>query len=328
LQGVHSANVLLVCDEASGIEENVYEAASGSMSTPGAITVLIGNPTRATGYFWRVMTMERDRWHCMKVSGLDSPRVDPKFIEEIAERYGRDSNAFRIRCLGEWPTADDNTLIPADLIDSAMVRDIPIDMSASSIWGCDVARFGNDASTLVKRRGLVVEEMPRSWHQFDTMMLAGAIKAEWDAAGANKPALIVVDVIGIGAGVVDRLHEQNVPVLGLNVAEVPSTTGRYARLRDELWVRAREWLSGRNVRLPRHDRLREDLASPRYAFLSDGRLQVESKQLMRARGLPSTDFADALCLTFAEAGLGIASGMSSGLFDSRGMTMDLKGMEI
>jgi hypothetical protein len=328
LQGVHSANVLLVCDEASGIEENVYEAASGSMSTPGAITVLIGNPTRATGYFWRVMTMERDRWHCMKVSGLDSPRVDPKFIEEIAERYGRDSNAFRIRCLGEWPTADDNTLIPADLIDSAMVRDVPIDMSASSIWGCDVARFGNDASTLVKRRGLVVEEMPRSWHQFDTMMLAGAIKAEWDAAGANKPALIVVDVIGIGAGVVDRLHEQSVPVLGLNVAEVPSTTGRYARLRDELWVRAREWLSGRNVRLPRHDRLREDLASPRYAFLSDGRLQVESKQLMRARGLPSTDFADALCLTFAEAGLGIASGMSSGLFDSRGMTMDLKGMEI
>ncbi len=328
LQGVHSDHVLLVCDEASGIEENVYEAASGSMSSPGAMTLLIGNPTRATGYFWRVMNMERDRWFCLKVSGIDSPRVDPKFIEEIAQRYGRDSNAFRIRCLGEWPTADDNTLIAADLIDSAMMRDVALDLTVPEIWGCDIARFGSDSSTLIKRRGLVVPEMPRSWNQFDTMMLAGAIKAEYDASANNRPALIICDVIGIGAGVVDRLHEQNLPVLGLNVAEVPSTTGRYARLRDELWVRAKEWLGGRNVRLPRHDRLRDDLASPRYAFLSDGRLQVESKQQMRARGLPSCDYADALNLTFAEQGLGIASGMTSGLHDSRGIRMDIGGAEI
>ena len=56
----------------------------------------------------------------------------------------------------------------------------------------------------------------------------------------------MIDVIGIGAGVVDRLHEQDMPVLGVNVAEVPSTTGRYARLRDELWVRCREWLETRS----------------------------------------------------------------------------------
>jgi hypothetical protein len=317
LQGVHSDHVLLVCDEASGIEENVYEAAVGSMSGPGAITVLIGNPTRATGHFWRVMTMETDRWFCLKVSGLDSPRVDPRFIEEIAQRYGRDSNAFRIRCLGEWPTAEDNTLIPVDLIDGAMVRDVPIDLTATSVWGVDVARFGSDASTLIKRRGLVVEDMPRSWHQFDTMQLAGAIKAEYDAALNSKPSLIVIDVIGIGAGVVDRLHEQNLPILGLNVAEVASVTGRYARLKDELWIRMKEWLAGRNVRLPRHDRLRDDLAAPRYAFLSDGRLQVESKNSMRSRGLASPDAADALIHTFAQQGLGIGSGMTSGLHDSR-----------
>jgi hypothetical protein len=209
-----------------------------------------------------------------------------------------------------------------------MLRDVAIDLSVASVWGVDVARFGDDSSTLIKRRGRVVTEMPRSWRQFDTMMLAGAIKAEWDMSVNDRPALIVVDVIGVGAGVVDRLHEQNLPVLGLNVAEVPSTTGRYARLRDELWVRAKEWLEGRNVRLPRHDRLRDDLVAPRYAFLSDGRLQIESKQQMRARGLPSTDFADALNLTFAEAGLGIASGMSSGLHDSTPLRMSIMGMEV
>jgi hypothetical protein len=88
-------------------------------------------------------------------------------------------------------------------------------------------------------------------------------------------------------------------------------------------VRCREWLETRAVRLPRDDELRADLVAPRYSFLSDGRLQVESKNLMRARGLASPDAADALNLTFAEQGLGIASGMTSGLFDNRAMRMDL-----
>jgi phage terminase large subunit len=327
MSGVHSDHVLLVADEASGIDEAVYEAAGGSMSSAGAMTLLIGNPTRSSGQFWRTFTLERERWFTMKVSAFDSPRVAPEFVTEIRERYGENSNAFRVRVLGEFPAEDDNTLIPADLVDGAMTRDVPLDLSAACLWGIDVARFGDDASVLIKRRGSVVTEMPRTWRNIDTMTLAGAIKAEYDADIANRPALIVIDVIGIGAGVVDRLHEQNLPILGLNVAEQPSVTGRYVRLRDELWSRAREWLETRAVRLPRHEQLRDDLVAPRYSFVSDGRLQVEPKNSMRARGLPSPDCADALIMTFAEQGLGIASGMTSGLHDSQGMKMDLMGVE-
>jgi hypothetical protein len=322
MAGLHSSHILLVADEASGIDEAVYEAAGGSMSSAGAITLLIGNPTRSSGFFWRCHMMERDRWFTMRVSAADSPRVTRDFVDEVARRYGMDSNAYRIRVMGEFPAADDNTLIAAELVDQAMARDVALDVSAPCLWGVDVARFGTDASVLIKRQGNVVTEMPRRWRQFDTMQLAGALKSEYDMSGA-KPGLIVIDVIGIGAGVVDRLHEQNLPILGVNVSEVPSTTGRYARLRDELWVRCREWLETRAVRLPRDDQLRDDLVAPRYAFLSDGRLQVESKNLMRARGLASPDSADALIHTFAEQGLGIASGMTSGLHDSRGMRMDL-----
>lgn len=328
MAGLHSQHVLLVADEASGIDEAVYEAAGGSMSSPGAITLLIGNPTRNTGFFWRCHMMERDRWFTMRVSSAESKRVASAFVEELAQRYGVASNAYRVRVLGEFPVADSDTLISASLVDSAMVRDVPIDLTAAEIWGVDVARYGTDASVLVKRRGSVVTEMPRRWRDIDTMQLAGAIKAEFDASLNAKPALIVVDVIGIGAGVVDRLHEQNLPVLGVNVSESPSVTGRYGRLRDELWVRCREWLETRSVRLPRDDQLREDLVSPRYSFLSDGRLQVESKGLMRARGRPSPDAADALNLTFAEQGLGIGSGMTSGLHGGVGLRMDLTGMEV
>jgi hypothetical protein len=326
MAGLHSQHVLLVADEASGIDEAVYEAAGGSMSSPGAITLLIGNPTRSTGFFWRCHMMERDRWFTMRVSSADSPRVSKSFVEELEHRYGLDSNAYRVRVLGEFPSADADTLISASLVDSAMLRDVALDLSFSEIWGCDIARFGNDASVLIKRRGKVVTEMPRAWRQADTMQLAGAIKSEWDSQ-VQKPSLICVDVIGIGAGVVDRLHEQDLPVLGVNVSESPSTTGRFARLRDELWVRCKEWLETRSVRLPRHDQLRDDLAMPRYSFLSDGRLQVESKSQMRARRLPSCDYADALCMTFCEQGLGIGSGMTSGLHGSSAMRMELAGME-
>ena len=173
MSGLHSTHILLVADEASGIDEAVYEAAGGSMSSPGAITLLIGNPTRSSGYFWRCHMMERDRWFTMRVSGLDSPRVTADYIEETTRRYGRDSNAFRIRVLGEFPVADADTVIAASLVDDAMVRDIPLDPTMPAIWGVDVARFGDDASVLIKRHGSVVPEMPRRWRNFDTMQLAG-----------------------------------------------------------------------------------------------------------------------------------------------------------
>jgi hypothetical protein len=327
MAGLHSQHVLLVADEASGIDEAVYEAAGGSMSTPGAITLLIGNPTRSTGYFWRVHAIERDRWHCMVVSSADSPRVSRDYVDEMARRYGEQSNAYRIRVLGQFPTTDDDTLISAELVDSAVARDVPIDPAAPELWGLDVARFGSDASVLIKRRGYVVTEMPRRWRNIDTMQLAGAVKAEYDIAGTHKPKLIVIDSIGIGAGVVDRLHEQGLPVLGVNVGEQPSTKDRFVRLRDELAFKLKEWLATRRCRLPKDDQLRDDLCAPRFTFTSDAKLQVESKDRMRARGLPSPDSFDALALTLAEQGLMVTSEEMSGLFDPNPLMDPIPGME-
>jgi len=328
LQGLHSENLLLVVDEASGVSDATFEAAGGSMSTPGACTLLCGNPTRATGFMWRVHNLERDRWYTMRVSCLDSPRVSRDFIDEIANRYGEDSNAYRVRVLGEFPLADADTLIPADLVDSAMERTILIDASVAEIWGVDVARFGSAESVLIKRRGNQITEMPRRWNGLDTMALAGVIKAEFDRLphGA-RPGLIVIDVIGIGAGVVDRLTEQDLPVLGLNVGEIPSVNGRFVRMRDQLWYQAREWLESRQVAMPRDDKLRQDLTSPRATFMSDGRLQVESKAQLRSRGIASPDSADALTLTFAPAGMALQLGMGSMLHSKTPVRRVIAGTE-
>lgn len=327
MQGLHSANILLVADEASGIDERVYEAASGSMSSSGAITVLIGNPVRDSGYFWRTHTLEKERWATMTVSAADSPRVTPDFVREMAERYGPDSNAYRVRVLGQFPTGSDDTYIPGELVDAAMSRDVALDTAAPIIWGLDVARYGADASVLIKRQGNCVTEPPRRWRNIDLMALSGAIKHEYDTAGSAKPVLIVIDSIGVGAGVVDRLQEQGAPVLGVNVAEAPANAFNYMRLRDELWSRTREWLASRVVRLPRDDQLRDDLVAPKFTFSSTGKLLIESKESMRRRGLPSCDSADALMLTLAQQGMMVTSANTSWLFDSNPVMDPIAGME-
>ncbi len=327
MAGLHSRNILLVADEASGIDEKVFEAASGSMSSSGAITLLIGNPTRDSGFFWRTHTLERDRWRCMTVSSAESTRVSPDYITEMSERYGPESNAYRVRVLGQFPSGSDAVFIPGELVDSAMNRDTVLDTGAPIIWGLDCARFGADASVLIKRQGSCVTEPPRRWRNIDLMVLAGAVKHEFDLAQASRPSLIAIDSIGIGAGVVDRLQEQGLPVLGINVSESPANAMNFMRLRDELWSRMREWLATRTVRLPRDDQMRDDLVSARYTFSSTGKLQIESKESMRRRGLPSCDSADALMLTLAQQGLMVTSANQSWMFDTQPVMPPIAGME-
>ena len=103
LQGVHSDHVMLVADEASGVPEKVFEAASGSMSGHSAVTLLLGNPVRSSGFFYDTHNRLADDWVTMRVSCADSPRVSEAYIEEMKARYGEESNAYRIRVLGEFP---------------------------------------------------------------------------------------------------------------------------------------------------------------------------------------------------------------------------------
>jgi hypothetical protein len=214
-------------------------------------------------------------------------------------RYGEDSPAYHVRVLGNFPPREEDTVIPVELIDSAMNREIKISNSTKAVWGLDVARMGSDASALAKRRGPVVEEI-QTWKGLDLMQLTGAVVAEYEALPpSEQPVEILVDSIGLGAGVLDRLRELGLPARGINVAESPALKGTYANLRAELWFKCKAWLGNRDVKIPKDEQLFAELASPRYTFTSSGKMQVESKESMKKRGLPSPDKADALCLCLA-----------------------------
>ena len=297
LQGVHSDYVMLIADEASGIPEQVFEAAAGSMSGHNAVTILLGNPVRSSGFFYDTHHRLAEDWKTYHVSCLDSPRVSKDFIADMARRYGEESNAFRIRVLGEFPLADDDTVIPIELIEAAWQRDIEQPLNYPEIWGVDIARFGSDKSALVKRVGRIVKDV-QMWSGYDLMQSAGVVFNEYQAS-TTKPAEILVDEIGLGAGVVDRLRELNLPVRGINVAESPASKQKYVNLRTELWFEMREWFSSRTCKIPHHEQLIEQLAAVKYSFTSNGKVRLERKDDIKSKLRGSPDAADALALTFA-----------------------------
>ena len=307
LQGIHSDHVMLVADEASGVPEQVFEAAAGSMSGHSAVTLLLGNPTRSSGFFYDTHNRLASEWTVFKVGCQESPRVSDEYVAEMASRYGEDSNAFRVRVLGEFPRSDDDTMIPMELIESARQRDVAGNPYADVIWGLDVARFGSDSSALCKRQGNIVIETPRRWKNLDLMQLTGAVVAEYESLEEkDRPAEILVDSIGLGAGVVDRLIELGLPARGINVSESPSFGTKYRNLRAELWAKAKAWLERRDCFLPDDSQLVSELATVRYKFASNGKLQIESKEDLKKRGLKSPDVADSFVLTFAsEATVGL-----------------------
>jgi hypothetical protein len=300
LQGLHSKHVLIIADEASGVDDAIFEAGRGAMSGDNAFIILASNPTRLSGLFYRTHHELAPLWELEAWNGEESPLQTQNFRDEIIFEYGKDSNYYRVNVTGAFPSAEDDVVIPMSLCEAAQKREVKA--HGARVWGLDVARFGSDRCVLVKRCENSTLEPHKAWNGMDTMQTAGKVFAEWKLTPpAERPVSIIVDVIGIGSGVVDRLLEFDLPIIGLNVAESASVEELYMRSRDELWFRARKWLEKKACRLVEDKILVSELILPKYTFTSTGKIKVESKDEMRKRSPRSPDVADAFCLTFADA---------------------------
>lgn len=251
-------------------------------------------------------------WDTMVVSCEDVPRAR-NHIADIIATYGKNSNAYRVRCLGEFPLADDDTVISLADVVAAKGRDVKRSW-VCPIWGVDVGRHGDDPSTLLKRQGNTLIDVPRVWRNMDGAQVAGRIIAEYNATpNADKPKRINVDIIGVGTSVYDHLKAAGSPcrqvVTGVNVAEAPTSSDRDRKLRDQLWFAGREWFAAKDCCIPADlaktgedtaliERLIGELTTVTYDFDDNGKRVVERKKDMKARLGHSPDLADGFLLTF------------------------------
>ena len=164
------------------------------------------------------------------------------------------------------------------------------------IVGVDPARFGNDRTAIIRRRGRVAYKL-ESYIKKDTMEVVGIIHR---IIKDENPDRVCIDIGGLGAGIYDRLVELGYKdiVVAVNGGSVPLDQNRYINKRAEMWGLTKEWMIDQPCQIPDDDALHADLCGIRYKFDSKTRLVMEKKEEMKKRGIRSPDCADALCVTF------------------------------
>ena len=307
--GMHNAGkrVTIVVDEASEIEDPIWETIEGALTDKETEIMLLayGNPTKNVGRFKEVVVGRfRHMWRHKQIDSRKVKRTNKTLLESWVDAWGVTSDFVKVRVLGQFPSVGSMQLIGTELVAKARTREAVTIPSDPLVVGVDVARYGDDASVLQPRRGRDARTLPRKeWRGIDTMSLASEIAA-W--ANQYRPDAIFVDVGGVGAGVFDRLIQLRVRnVYPINfgskggVSSMNGVEARTANKRASMYVDMREWLALGAISDDAD--LEADLTGVEYGYTADGAIQLEKKEHMKARGLASPDKADALALTFAHS---------------------------
>lgn len=306
--GISAPLVTYIVDEAAGVPEEIFEAIDGN-SAGGSILIMLGNPTRLSGRFRRSQTTERagasvfhtSAHHVIEATGgRKIPGLaTQEWVREMAQEYGETSNVYAVRVLGEFPEHGSNSVLPLSMIDRAADRRLSPSETDRLELGADPARYGDDATAIVARRGLYVYPVV-TLRNADSHEVAGRILAlcrELHMPGDRQKPLIKVDEIGIGAGVLDTLRrDRSVEAVGVNSAAAAREPNRYANCRDELWFSLLSFMRDGGA-IPRDADLIAELSSAEYTFDGRGRQKVESKDEMKKKLGRSPDRADALALS-------------------------------
>lgn len=297
LAGGHSENYVILADEASAIEEPVFDVLQGTLGTGTGRFIMTANPVRNSGRFYEIFANEKKHWTRLTFDAFRSGQINAKWVEEMADFYGEDSDRYRVRVLAQFPRASEEQFIPVHVVDSALARELPPSQyhMYPKIAGVDVARFGSDLTVFTIRQGPVVLDITE-YDGLDTVEVAARLA---DYYNKWRPSAIFVDAIGIGAGVFDQAKNIGLPVVEVVVSQRPSDPKQYFNLRSQLWGEMRDWLHNGAVLPTSNSKVKSQLCSMTYSYNNKLQIQLANKKDMKKLGLESPDIPDSLSLTFA-----------------------------
>jgi len=310
IEGAHADRLLYVFDEAKAIPPPTWDAAEGALASGDCYALAISTPGEPQGRFFDIHTRKpgyEDWWvrHVTILECMEAGRVLPDWVEQRKAQWGEGSAVYQNRVLGQFASSAEDGVIPLAWVEAANARWYALQESDAwepfSSVGVDVARSGGDVTVLALRYGDAIRELRRLGGA-DTMATTGAVAGVLDAHGGEA----MVDVIGIGAGVVDRLREQRKAVTPFNASEHTDAKDRsgelgFANKRSAAWWAMRELLdpaADSVIVLPPDDLLTGDLTAPHWRVMSGGHIQVEGKDEIKKRLGRSTDDGDAVVMAF------------------------------
>ena len=316
-QGIHRRYVLVIIDEACGVPKQLFTAAEAVATNADCRILAIGNPDDPNTEFG-VVCKPGSGYNVITVPAFDTPNftgedvpdtlrhllVSPEWVDDKRRRWGDESPLWQSKVLGEFPESSENALIPPGWVKAA--QDRALEPSGPATLGVDVARFGPDQTVIAHRRGAHVR-IVKTLNYSPTTTTTGEVAA---IQRANGYPVANVDGVGVGGGVVDMLRENGLPVTDAQsgaaaVPEVDPKTGKpvtkFKNARAQwFWTLRKLFEFGQIDIDPDDDELASQLTSLRYELDSKGLIKIESKEDMKARGMPSPDRADALMLAFAD----------------------------
>lgn len=299
--GLHNLKriIILEFDEASKIHDKVWEVAEGALTDENTVIIWIvyGNPTRNSGRFRECFRKFRHRWKTFQIDSRTVPGTNKKKIAEWATDHGEDSDFFKIRVRGQFPSQSALQFISGDDVDAARGRHLrPEQYSfAPKIIGVDPAWTGDDPLVIMLRQGLYSKRLatlPKNDNDIEVANLIARLEDEHQADA------VFVDG-GYGTGIVSagRTMGRSWRIIWFGGKAIDPG---YQNKRAEMWGGVKQWLKEGGAIDPANDLLYQDLIGPETVPRLDGKILLESKADMKDRGLPSPNEGDALALTFAE----------------------------
>lgn len=291
LRGIYLDGVVL--DEPAQINPALWpEILRPALADRQGWGVFVGTPKGRNAFYevWRLAQKSPD-WFTLMLKASETGLLPDGELQAARDSMTDAQYRQEFECSFHEP--DVTQFILNEEVDTALAREDD-GQSRPVVFGLDVARFGDDRTVLLIRRGNRVHKIT-AWRGVDTMQTAAHVAAE---ANEWRPDTIFIDGAGVGGGVVDRMRELGYKVVDVNAGSKPIDDRRYVNRRAEMWALMKEWLKTRGS-IPNEAELVDDILSPLYKFDAQSRIQLERKEDMKARGLPSPDYGDALAMTFA-----------------------------
>lgn len=309
LAGVHADWVLIAVDEASGVEEPIFETMEGALTSGNILVFLISNGTRSIGYFYDTHHKDKARWQNYSFNSEDSPRVDTKYVDDIIAKYGNDSVQYAIRVKGQFPDEgimDDKGYV--QLFNESDLHFVRFDNEWKPVGrvlgALDASGEGQDSSEWGvrdrMRAAIVADEQTSTAASMAIKSLTVCDKYGID------PIDFVIDAFGKGHQVAQEIAlataKQQRPwrVTPINTGdpcEDEQDKLLYVNTRAMIFYKMMLWCRA-GGELMESNRLREELLSIRFKRTNNGRIQIMDKVTMKKLGFPSPNKADALSMTF------------------------------
>jgi phage terminase large subunit len=287
-EGFHNDHLLVIVDEAKSVPDAIFEAIERCQPER---TLLLSSPGSPRGTFYRAFTRDRRHYKQHTVTAHDCPHLSREWIEQQIEKHGIESPLVRSMIFAEF-IEEDSLYAPLSVAQLERCLQNPPDYQPGPTRAfCDFAA-GGDENVLAVVRGNRVE-IVAAWQDADTMRAVGRF-IQLFREHAIGPSEISCDGGGLGIPMCDRLKENGWPVRRINNGSPAKDTASYANLGAEVWMTGVRKIERCEVILPDNPQLFAQLTTRQAFPNSRGQIMLESKEQMRARGLPSPDRADAV----------------------------------